>query len=375
MGIFTVYDNPEIDAKVAKDLERIVSSITKAFEGISSIFLVGGFGRGEGGVLTNPENALLIQPVNDYDLEIISKARLDKKSLHEMEKKLASDIGISYVHIENHLESFLKKAKPTVYFYDLKYAGRLLYGNSAILDELRLFKPGDINPIEGLYLLITRISSILLAWEALCSDKSPSPQERFFASNQLSKAILACLDAHLIKTKKYNHLYARRRNMIDDIAPEDEEFIRAAKWAVDFKLKPKSDDEADFFALLSVFKRRFLVFAKDYFNSEKNILESDFCKKLRLFPKILLRRIYFPAARQSLWFERYIDSVCLAWSLICCLKDKDNFNMNFIEHSISLIKKINPECYESINKIPHNDKKRLFIELKKSYFDIRDKVF
>ncbi|SVB90683.1 uncharacterized protein METZ01_LOCUS243537, partial [marine metagenome] len=67
---FTIHDNQDIYHRISSDLDLITQIILNEFTNIESIVLAGGFGRGEGSVLIVDND---IQPINDYDIYIITK--------------------------------------------------------------------------------------------------------------------------------------------------------------------------------------------------------------------------------------------------------------------------------------------------------------
>ena len=68
---YTINKDLKINKKIADDLKSIVNGIIKIIgDYVISIYLVGGFGRGEGSVYIDNEN---IKIVNDYDLLIVVK--------------------------------------------------------------------------------------------------------------------------------------------------------------------------------------------------------------------------------------------------------------------------------------------------------------
>ena len=67
---FTIHDSQDIYHRISSDLDLITQIILNKFTNIESIVLAGGFGRGEGSVLIVDND---IQPINDYDIYIITK--------------------------------------------------------------------------------------------------------------------------------------------------------------------------------------------------------------------------------------------------------------------------------------------------------------
>ncbi len=99
-----------------------------------SIILYGGYGRGEGSwVWYNNENCV---PYNDYDILMILEKKIPEEIIKSIRKKLAQDIGIRWVDIGQKTPKELKKLRPSIYNYDLKYASKVIYGEEYILDQI-----------------------------------------------------------------------------------------------------------------------------------------------------------------------------------------------------------------------------------------------
>ena len=51
MGIYTVHSDAAFDKRISDDIDILVKNVLSGIKGIRSIYLCGGFGRGEGSVL------------------------------------------------------------------------------------------------------------------------------------------------------------------------------------------------------------------------------------------------------------------------------------------------------------------------------------
>lgn len=373
MGIFTIHSDSKIDEKIQKDLGIITNDLLQNFKGILAVYLVGGFGRGEGGVLLDDNN---IAPVNDYDIEVVAEKYLDKTQLNRLEKALASKLKISYVHIESHKPYDLETAKPTIYFYDLKYGSKLLHGDEKLLNILPQFRASNIKLIEAFYLLMTRITSLLLAWENLFEHPNPSRDSIFFATNQLSKTLLACLDANLIINKKYTHLYSKRIEEFQSVQSHhksDERLLNLFNWAIGFKLAPNKTERVDFYEVLSIYRHQFVIFSEQYFG-KTSLLREDINHLLFSHPKSLIRRFYFLLYKQTLWYEKYLRHKAAGWELLNSIKPDGNFEYNTLKNAAKYLKTFphhskNIKYFSSLEPL-----KRGFINLKNIYNEIMEEI-
>ena len=70
-----------ISNRIQEDLDRIVGEIAQ-IGGVDALILMGGFGRGEGSVVTIRDRTI---PLNDYDLMIVTEKAED---IHSEQKKI-----------------------------------------------------------------------------------------------------------------------------------------------------------------------------------------------------------------------------------------------------------------------------------------------
>ena len=84
-GNYTLINDNRIDLHINSDLEIIVEEILKEIENVECILLCGGFGRGEGSVIVTESK---IQPVNDYDIYVITEFKPDFDTINSIRSKL-----------------------------------------------------------------------------------------------------------------------------------------------------------------------------------------------------------------------------------------------------------------------------------------------
>ena len=94
---FTIHDKRDINTKINSDLNIITDILLTHFSNIESLVLAGSFGRGEGSVLIHNN---VIQPINDYDIYIITKDHTHNINLESLRKILSDKIQIRQVDIE-----------------------------------------------------------------------------------------------------------------------------------------------------------------------------------------------------------------------------------------------------------------------------------
>ncbi|MBT3602311.1 MAG: hypothetical protein HN521_04520 [Candidatus Latescibacteria bacterium] len=224
-----------MDQQIDHDLQAIQERLLSAFEGIEGLVLVGGFGRGEGGLVLKDGK---YRPENDYDLEMITNQPVDTEKLLETERGLAQDLGVSWVHIENRQKQNLSRLPFTQYVYDLKYGGRILYGPEEMLDEIPDMNNANLPLAEGEKLLHTRLWCFLGPYTTEFEERQPTDEEAVFMASQMSKAILAICDANLMLKHDYQVQYQNKSSHFLSNIGAKEELRDLVRWATDYKLRP-----------------------------------------------------------------------------------------------------------------------------------------
>jgi len=232
---FSQFDNPRISEKILTDLSTIVRMARAEIPEIKDIILTGGFGRGEGSVLYDDS---LIQPVNDYDFVITSLTPLEFKLLKSLSEKMAKTVGIRFVDLINYPNSEIKSLSYTMFNYDLKYGGTVIFGDPHILEKIPEMDPAKMPLSEGKDLLFNRLICMIECFNYDFFTRAPSVEEKFFLVNQCNKVILACCDTQLILAEKYHHSYREKEKRFQALCPSELKFQNLVSMATSFKLCP-----------------------------------------------------------------------------------------------------------------------------------------
>jgi len=158
---YTAHKDPIIDDVIQQHMEIIVEEILKVIEGVDSIVLSGGFGRGEGSIIVLPQGG--ISPMNDYDIYVFSDAKVCRESLNSLIDNIHHRIGVKHVQTNNitplifHVgiqivrTSKLNRLNPDMSTYGLKTASKVLYGkdlrNKILVKEEDIPLGAGINPL------------------------------------------------------------------------------------------------------------------------------------------------------------------------------------------------------------------------------------
>ena len=305
---FTIEKNPQIDRQILADLEIIKETLHKVIpvENFVSLFLVGGFGRGEGGVIQKQGRH---RPANDYDLELITrrplKASLLKKTGNEMAEKLA----IPWVHIESNTLAKLRHLKFTMYNYDLKYASLFLEGEKEVLDAIPEMDGASMPWREAENLLFTRLWCFYGAFREDMRKRALFPEEASLLTGQISKALLAIEDTYLILAGKYHPSYLQRIKRLENTdIPRG--IIPLCQWATEVKLTPEMVDRPNLLELLFMVRNHYLDTLFHLYSTayKRRLRDWDHYAQLHFTnPYTLLKRLYFRLVKRSHWFIEYLN--------------------------------------------------------------------
>ena len=218
MGKFTILKDSRVDSLVEAHLKIAIKEINK-IDGVRSIILVGGFGRGEGSILVEDKNII---PLNDYDIYLISDENINEdvlnRTANKIEKKVGSK-GFSLYEISAKDFYFdlrcipikkLKSLPPFIKYYEMKHASMVIWGEN-FLDQIPDYRPGDLPISEGIRFILNRLSSIFL-WNPYLSGKLNGWQDwehRVFFYD-ISKLYIECCTILCQQAEIYAPTYQHR---------------------------------------------------------------------------------------------------------------------------------------------------------------------
>lgn len=248
---FTGTGSPEAEARVAEDLAVIVDAVrsTPSPERLEAVLLLGGFARGEGAVVRDAGGVL--RGFNDYDLLLVFSSRpRDSAPFQNLSHKLAERLAIEFVDLGVAGAADLAAAPPTLFWYELGLAHRVLWA-AGEPPPVRRFPQSDLDPAEGSRLLVNRGMGLL--WAALRlrppEGGRTAPRDLEFSAIASHKAVLAAGDAALLRENAYALGARERLGAVRDRARgwpwAPEGFPEAYANAVRFRGAPAFGDEAE----------------------------------------------------------------------------------------------------------------------------------
>jgi hypothetical protein len=240
MGKYTIQTDPRIDRIIDDHLSIIMESTLKYIRPLA-ILLAGSFGRGEGSIYMNEGEPNFI---SDYEVCLISSnpaARIkvdlisqDVKNKIPAEVSLFWDSPARILHNRSRNLSF-GSPRASIGMYELKAGSMIIYGAFDL--SINPIDPSTLPISEGIRLIINRMMGVVEAWN------NHSTQE--IRSATLTKLLLACGDALLIRNGIYHFSYQERANRFECLYNNryqnqyDSEFLQQYKKAARLKLDPR----------------------------------------------------------------------------------------------------------------------------------------
>lgn len=230
------------EEKINKVLQEkigiLVNGIIEAMPIIpQAIYLVGGYGRGEGAWY---EDEIGLHPYNDFDVAVITDNPLEHDKTEALRKQLAIAVDIKWIDIDYYSINTIGLLTPTIHNVDLLGGGALIYGKDVIKQNGLSLNPQEIGIQDLIILYWTRMWTFLGSWEGAFHQLNVE-EARFF-KNQMAKAVLAACDMRLVKMQKYTTSYRERARIVTEEFKEDTNLCELVEWAIKEKMRPSSSE-------------------------------------------------------------------------------------------------------------------------------------
>ena len=330
------------EKRLSQDMQILTKKIKDKIEDIDAIILCGGYGRGEGAWIQSQSKEEVF-PYNDYDVCVVTNSKVTSKFISELEKEIANEIGIKWIDIDIKTKKQLSDLKTTIKNVDLKYASKIIYGDSKILSIIPDLFQEEISYLDIETLYFTRLWPFMGSLSEAGFTAFNTEDARFF-KNQIAKALLAVIDVLLIKHKKYVTSYRQRLASAIELYPEKEWLLSLGRWALNEKLYPSSDkmsrDEVIrlYSEVYTIFKKEMSIALSTYYLFGFNgvwSLDVNFI----FMPYYFSRRIYHYIIKRSMLFERSL-LIRRAQNYLFFAYNHGDINTALVKKAIRLIQKL-----------------------------------
>ena len=195
---FTIDGDDALEAHLAQVCERVLSGVRGLIPDrrLEAVLLGGGYGRGEGGVLRQPEGD---RPYNDLEFYVAVRGnRHLNERLYRRPLEVLGDIlsHLAGVEVEFKIASLAewRAQRVSMFSYDLFAGHRLLWGDERALEGCAHHLQAALIPLsEAARLLMNRGTGLLLARARLAAARF-SCEDADFVRRNIAKAELACGD-------------------------------------------------------------------------------------------------------------------------------------------------------------------------------------
>jgi len=250
---YTHHKHSWVDTQIEARLQSIKNIILKNIPGVRSIILAGGFGKGEGSVEITQDRTVVC--LRDFDIVVIVDQIPKEKTQQKLRDEIYKSLGLSnpknkLFRFTNFVVDIYFRRKedliyPDIWFYDLKAASQLLYG-----EDVRNAVPWskkDISLSSGLRILFEKVCGLLgvFSYSYLRAKNLPEQQKKLLIFECYKTFIEICTALSILAGKYEPRYYTRARNFKNfyfDEFPESAEIIpdlpKKVKVYTNFKLRP-----------------------------------------------------------------------------------------------------------------------------------------
>jgi len=202
--------NPAGDPFVHHHLNLIRESILHSGIPALSLVLCGSYGRGEGAIIKNGNTW---QPVNDYDIFVVTEAPLPlsrRRILKRLGAKLAEQLQLPHIDLMSTTATDLSALPLSMIRFNLFSACITFWGDSTVTLSPKISEP-PFPKEEIRNLLINRALTLLEGFPLSLKAN------RGHCARQISKAIWSAVDSLLYQKGAYQTRYNDKRREIENM--------------------------------------------------------------------------------------------------------------------------------------------------------------
>ncbi|WP_309888476.1 hypothetical protein [Archangium sp.] len=243
-GRFTLRGSAAVEAQLAgmvMQASAIIGARVRPEE-LRALALIGGYGRGEGGVERRaggerPHNNLDFLLVLNGTIRPGLKQLLDE-ALEPLREQYAVGLDLGIVTARA-----LRRAPCLVMWYDMRYGHKTALGDTTFLPSLTHFSREAIVPGDVRDLLVNR-GTLLVINEALLEQGGGDEERRCALIRHAAKAIIGYGDTLLFFRGRYHWSYVEKRRRVAELRDVPAGFRQLYEEASAFRFEPDYDSLA-----------------------------------------------------------------------------------------------------------------------------------
>lgn len=351
MGKYTIHDDPLIDQEIEKRINEIVDILIKNIPNIYSIVLTGGFGKGEGSVISSNG---LVTPLRDFDFIIVFKKNVPSGDINNVKRQLQNNPSTSDSYNYNQEFSIDISATtlerinlfPDIMTYDFKNS-KIVYGVD-VRPKIR-WSAKDIPLRSGARLLFQKSTALIGVFSTnyLIQKEVPQTKVNIFM-RETSKVYVEIGGALCILAGQYDSYCSKRVNILKKIYkkkfPELYEIIpdliNKIEVSTNYKLDPANNSiNRDPFLYWFETRNDLGEVMKYYFDKYIRISFNDWMEFAALLEKQLMREYYVSVIKNYIITKHYPKNKLLIKLLNIAFNIKENIAYSKLElknHNFSL---------------------------------------
>ncbi len=241
---FTLRGSAAVEAHIAGIVRQASTLIGARIspEQLRTLALIGGYGRGEGGVERSggrerPHNNLDFLLVLDGKIRPGLKQQLDE-SLEPLRRQHAVGLDVGIVTAQA-----LRRAPCLVMWYDMRHGHKTALGDVTFLPSLTHFSQEAIVPGDVRDLLVNR-GTLLVINDALLEQGGADEERRRALVRHAVKAIIGYGDTLLFFRGRYHWSYVEKRRRVAELRDVPAGFRQLYDEASAFRFEPDYDSMA-----------------------------------------------------------------------------------------------------------------------------------
>ena len=239
---YSARGGPEVEARIAHMMEQITGALADALptDAYRSVVLMGGYGRGEGGVAVVEGEE---RPANNFDFLVVARHAGDAPRLKALaDGALAPlverfEMGMDVGAIG---EAQLRHSPCRVMWYDLRHGHRPLLGDRELVASLDRFRVEAIEPWDVRDLLVNR-GTLLLVNDLLFERGGLEEADLRVAGRHLAKAIIGYGDALLLSRGAYHYSYEERQRRMRERSDVSADLRALYDEAMELRFRPSPE--------------------------------------------------------------------------------------------------------------------------------------
>lgn len=242
---YTLYGGPEVEGLIQEILDGATRALARAIapREYRSIVLIGGYGRGEGGVVELDGRE---HPHNNLDFLLITRSGVSGAALKRRadaalaplaaRHRIGMDVGVVS-------ERQLAVSPCLVMWHDMRFGHRVLLGDRDFVRSLERFRPEAIAPWDVRNLLVNR-ATLLVINELILAKEVLTEADRRAVIRHAIKAIIGYGDALLYFLGDYHWSYREKQRRMAARLDVPLPFRQLYDRAVEFRFRPAYQDFA-----------------------------------------------------------------------------------------------------------------------------------